>query len=242
MGTEVLWFNTRMIVLGLLTGPLLAVAPTGSAPSDVLAPLFEALGPAAVFLLLSIAGAGVHLPEDLIIIPAGWEVGSGNFSIGWTALAAFAGVVLGDTGWFFLWRRLGTRLIRSPRFLKRLHPRRVLEVKHLFDQYGAWVLVVSRCVPGARTVAVAVAGLTHVSWRVFLLVELPMAAATVLVQLSLGYWAQRGIVGAGKSVHWVTLGLGCAVLITLVVGGIVAWRRWRGKRLPRAKIAWLRSL
>lgn len=221
---------------------LSTVASTGSAPSGALAPLFEALGPTAVFLLLVIAGAGVHLPEDLIIIPAGWEVGSGVFDVWWTALAAFVGVVLGDAGWFFVWRRWGTRLIRSPRFLKRLHPRRVLEVKHLFDRYGAWVLVVARCIPGARTPAVAVAGLMRVKWWVFLAVEFPMAAVTVALQLSLGYWAQRGVVGAGKSVHWVTLGIGLGVLMVLLVGGIVAWRRWRGKRLPRAKVAWLRSL
>ena len=33
--------------------------------------LFDLYGPIAVFGLLVIAGVGLHLPEDLIVIPAG---------------------------------------------------------------------------------------------------------------------------------------------------------------------------
>ena len=36
--------------------------------------LFDLYGPLAVFGLLVIAGVGLHLPEDLIVIPAGWEI------------------------------------------------------------------------------------------------------------------------------------------------------------------------
>ena len=235
------WLVVLLAILALSAEALAADLHT---PDRAVEALFDTLGPTAVFLLLVVAGVGIHLPEDFIVIPAGWEAASGEFSLWWTVAAAFTGVVLGDAGWFFLWRRFGGRLVRSRSLLKRLHPRRVLEIKHLFDHYGARVLVVARCLPGARTPAVAVAGLLHVRSRVFLAVELPMAAVSVAAQLAIGWFAQRGVAAAGRSIHWVTLGIGIAMFIAAVGIGIFFWHRYRlsGRHLPRAKVAWLRSL
>ena len=65
-------------------------------PDRLIGDLFNALGPIAVFLLMIAAGVGLHLPEDLIIIPAGWEIATGNFPLIGTVIAAYLGVVLGD--------------------------------------------------------------------------------------------------------------------------------------------------
>lgn len=213
-------------------------------PDRLIGDLFNALGPIAVFLLMIAAGVGLHLPEDLIIIPAGWEIATGNFPLIGTVIAAYLGVVLGDSGWFLLCRTWGPKLLLRKWFLKSVHPRRLLTLKHLFDRFGFWVLLVSRFIPGARTASVAVGGLIHLKWRTFLAVELPMAATTVAFQLSLGYYAQKGLVHSSPTLHWVTLGIGMGVLLVSAVLGLLFWRRRikRGLRLPRARAAWLREV
>jgi membrane protein DedA with SNARE-associated domain len=164
--------------------------------------LFDLYGPFAVFGLLVIAGVGLHLPEDLIVIPAGWEIASGQFPVFWTILAAYLGVTGGDTLWFLVCRKFGGRLVGTHWFRKQAHPKRILQVKALYDRHGLWVLLVSRFIPGSRTVGVAVGGLVHLSWTVFLLVEFSTAILSVGFQLGLGYAAQRGLSTSGP-LHWI---------------------------------------
>ena len=186
--------------------------------------LFDLYGPIAVFGLLVIAGVGLHLPEDLIVIPAGWEIASGQFPMFWTILAAYLGVTGGDTIWFLVCRKFGGRLVGTHWFRKQAHPKRILQVKALYDRHGTWVLLVSRFIPGSRTVGVAVGGLVHLSWGVFLLVEFSTAILSVGFQLGLGFAAQRGLSTSGP-LHWVTIGVGALLVGTILVGIIIWWRR-----------------
>ena len=204
--------------------------------------LFDLYGPVAVFGLLVVAGVGLHLPEDLIIIPAGWEIAAGDFPMFWTVLAAYLGVTGGDTLWFLVCRKFGGRLVGTHWFRKQAHPKRILQVKALYDRHGTWVLLVSRFIPGSRTVGVAVGGLVHLSWGVFLLVELLTAVLSVGFQIGLGYAAQRGLSTSGP-LHWVTIGVG-AILVATIVGMLIFWwRRSRSGRvhIPRARASWLRD-
>ena len=225
-------------------GDVATSAKRDHAPDKAVKELFNTLGPWAVFLLLVAAGAGLHLPEDLIIIPAGWEVGTGDFPLIWTAIAAYIGVVGGDSGWFLLCRTWGSKLLVKRWFLKSVHPRRILTLKELLDRHGLWVLLVSRLIPGARTASVAVAGLTHLKWRVFLAVELPMAAFTVAAQISIGYFAAQGVLHSSPTWHWVTIGIGIGLLVIGVIAIAVTWRYVvkHNIRLPRARAAWLREV
>ena len=204
--------------------------------------LFDLYGPIAVFGLLVIAGVGLHLPEDLIVIPAGWEIAAGKFPMFWTVLAAYLGVTGGDTLWFLVCRKFGGRLVGTHWFRKQAHPKRILQVKALYDRHGTWVLLVSRFIPGSRTVGVAVGGLVHLSWGVFLLVELSTAILSVGFQLGLGYAAQRGLSTSGP-LHWVTIGVGAILVITIAVMLVAWWRRSKtGKaHIPRARASWLRE-
>ena len=238
-----------LCLLGILDEPAMAAtdgaaATSPHAPDKLINALFNALGPFAVFLLLVAAGAGLHLPEDLIIIPAGWEMASGNFPMVWTPIAAYLGVVLGDTGWFVLCRHFGPRLMLTRWFLKSVHPRRILVMKNLLERYGLWVLLVSRFIPGARTASVAVAGLIHLRWRIFLSVELPMAATTVAFQISIGYFARKGLINSSPTLHWITLGIGLCILLGFTTAALIFWRRRakKGLRLPRAHARWLREV
>ena len=221
------------------------ISPQSShAPGHLLSELFRRLGPWAVFLLMLASGAGLHFPEDLVVIPAGWEIATGQFPLLETFLAAYLGVVGGDAGWFLLCRVFGSKLLGTRWFLKTAHPRRILEIKALFDRFGFLVLLVARFVPGARTPSIAVAGLMHLRWSIFFCVQLPMTLLSVSAQLALGYFAGEGFLHISHRWHTVTIAVGFLIVIALVVGGLLVHRQMaKGTlRLPRAKVAWLREL
>ena len=189
------------------------------------------------------SGVGLHFPEDMIIIPAGWEIAKGHFSLSTTFFAAYFGVVLGDAGWFLLCRFFGTRLLRSNWLLRAVHPRRILEIKYLIDHYGAWVLVICRFVPGTRTPSLTVGGLMHLKVWVFLAVELPIVFLTVGCQLAIGYYAALGI-EIGGIWQKIILYAGLLITVSLLAGFFIVRRRLASGKisLPRASIQWLRKL
>ena len=94
---------------------------------------FDRYGPLAVFLLLMLTGIGVPLGEDLVVIPAGVFVQKGDMGFWPTVVAAYAGVFLSDCLWYGVCYRYGTRLLHRRFFKRAVHPRRLLEAKHLLD-------------------------------------------------------------------------------------------------------------
>ena len=219
------------------------VAKSSSGVEKQLIQMFDRFGPLSVFLLMVVSGAGLHFPEDMVIIPAGWEIARGHFSLGHTFLAAYLGVVLGDSGWFLLCRFFGTRLLRSNWLLRTVHPRRILEMKYLIDHYGAWVLVICRLIPGTRTPALTVGGLMHLKGWIFLAVELPMVFLTVGSQLAVGYYAARGS-EIGGIWHKIIFVASLVIATTLLIGIFILRRKMASGDicLPRASMQWLHKI
>ncbi len=207
---------------------------------EVYTNLLSTYGPFAIFLLLMLSGIGVPLGEDLIIIPAGILIEHGALDAQATALFAYAGVIGADVLWFAICWTYGTPLLHKRWFKRIIHPRRLLQVKHQIEQRGAWVVVISRFVPGSRTAAITGAGMLHLSFWKFLLAECTCCLATVPLQLGLGFAIARGF-GTDRTADLVRLLLGIVVVILVVLVVLARWRKSsKGKRLPRAKAAWLR--
>jgi len=203
----------------------------------------DAFGPWAVFGLLMLSGIGVSLSEDLIVIPAGVLVGTGELPLVPVALAAWAGVVGSDVLWFTICHRWGSRLLHR-RWMRRLvHPRRLLQAKHQIEQRGIWVVVMSRFIPGSRTTTITVAGLLHMPpWR-FALVTALCVLVTVPIQLAIGVLIGSQLtgleiadVGAGK---WVVGGVALVVAVVLL-GRLLTRGRGDDGPPPRAPARWLR--
>jgi membrane protein DedA with SNARE-associated domain len=176
-------------------------------------------GPIAVFLLLMLSGIGIPLGEDVIIIPAGVLIGSGELGLMETAIAAYLGVVLSDILWFLVCYHYGSPLLHK-RWVKRfLHPRRLLEAKHQVERRGAWVIVMARFIPGSRTTVITISGILHLSPWQFALATASCVLVTVPLQLGLGYVVARGI-GTEDTPHMVltVLAVIAAIVAVPVIG------------------------
>jgi len=198
-------------------------------------------GPWLLFGVIMLAGVGIPISEEILIVPAGFLIERGALPFWPTVAAAWCGVVLADLIWMLLVRRYSYRLLGIRFFRKMFHPRRLLEIKYMLDRLGLWVVVMGRILPAARTPVITAAGLAHMPVRQFMIGECIGAAKSVAWQLFVGWLIAKGI---GESIHdkhvrdAIIIGFGI-----LVVVAVVWWwrRRSHKKHRPRAKMQWLRE-
>ncbi|MGA2248360.1 MAG: VTT domain-containing protein [Verrucomicrobiota bacterium] len=165
-------------------------------------PLWEALG---IFL-------ATFVLEDIAAVGAGLLLA--NHSISWTAAftACFLGIWLGDGGLYAL-ARFGGRKWFERSSLKRFSSK-VLHCEEWFAERGVYVLIFSRCVPGARLPTYLAAGFLRLPLLKFLTVTGAAAFVWALVILwlaeSLGAQLVQWL-NAYKHGSLIFLGLGAAL-------------------------------
>lgn len=205
--------------------------------------LVQEYGAWFIFVAFIVCGIGLHISEDFLLIPAGALIFHGHMGWAETLLAAYFGLVIGDSGWIWVCRTYGTRLVHSKRFKRMMHPRRLLEAKYAMEQRGAVVLILARFIPGTRTPVLTMTGILQLAWWKFLAVELTTVAVTVPVQVGIGYVGAVGYEHAKNLGNVVTLSLAG---VALVVAGVIGFRWWKQAKArkgprPRAPVAWLRT-
>lgn len=245
-----------LILFTILGGGMLVAAGGGSPPSKLVKDphtlhgkvelkvesSLSDNGPWLLFGVIMLAGVGIPISEEVLIVPAGFLIERGVLPFWWTVAAAWCGVVLADLIWMLLVRRYSHKLLGIRFFRKLFHPRRVLEIKHLLDRWGIWVVVMGRILPAARTPVITAAGLAHMPVGRFLIGECIGAAKSVAWQLFVGWLIAKGLHASRHEAHVrdaVFIGLGI-----LLVAAIVWWWRRRKRRKthrPRAKMRWLRE-
>ena len=204
----------------------------------------DSYGAIALFGAFVISGVGLHLSEDLILIPAGWLAAHdlGMFVKFW--VWAYLGIVVGDGLWFWMCGHFGTRFLHSKFFKRAIHPRRLLEIKHQIDERGAFVLFAARFIPGTRTPVITMCGLLHMAWWKFLLVECSCAAVTVPLQMLVGVAGARAAeeVGVTDHTHKIMIAVGLTLGFVLLMYLVHKWisARKAKRRTPRAPARWLR--
>jgi membrane protein DedA with SNARE-associated domain len=220
-------------------------APAEEAPSglSMIEPYLQ-YGPWAILIIFILSGVGLHLSEDLILIPAGFLIAHGKHLDLWeTLIAAYCGLVIGDILWIWMCRRFGTRMVQSRWFKRVVHPRRLLEAKHQMEERGIIVVILARFIPGTRTPVITMAGILHMAWWKLLTVEFTTCAITVPLQIGIGYLAGKGL-GESKSTGELVVKLVAATAAFILIGFAIHWwvqMRKRAGRAPRSKASWLRT-
>lgn len=204
----------------------------------------EKYGAVSLFGAFVISGIGLHLSEDLILIPVGWLAAHDMKMFVHFWIWAYLGIVVGDGLWFFMCSTFGTRFLHSKWFKRVLHPRRLLEVKHQIDARGSLVLIAARFIPGTRTPVITMCGLMHMAWWKFLLVELSCVIVTVPLQMLVGVMGARAARQAGVTniTHQALVGLAFTLGFVLLMyfGHVWLAARKSKKRAPRAPARWLK--
>jgi membrane protein DedA with SNARE-associated domain len=120
-----------------------------------------------IFLALMFGIIGVPIPDEILMIFAGYLIHTHHLLLVPTLLAAFLGSAVGITFSYWLGRGLGGAIINK--YGKQLHltPDRLEKVHRWFERFGSWALVLGYFVPGVRHLTAYTAGMSKLNGRVF---------------------------------------------------------------------------
>lgn len=181
----------------------------------------------ALFGVLLAGGLGVSVPEELVLLTAGYLARRGVLSPVPAGIVAWAGVLAGDYLLFRLGRRLGPRVLESPRVARVLTPSRRALVERHFARHAALTIVVARHVAGLRIPVFALAGASRVSRATFLVADGLSALAFVPVVVGAGWVFAGHLEAVRREVHWIEAALAAAVVAVLVASWAVSRARAR---------------
>ncbi len=178
----------------------------------------------AVFLLLVLCGVGAPLSEELVILTGGLLVAQGGASLPLMALAAYVGIVAGDTALYRIGRSLGPRVFSHPKLSKMLTPARLELLQKMFARRGAVAVFLARFLPGLRAPAFLLAGATGLPYRRFFLADAAAAWIPAMGLTWLGFRFGPQVLAEVKG------GLRWLVFAAVVVAVGVLAVRWGRRR------------
>jgi membrane-associated protein len=182
----------------------------------------------AVVAILSAAGLGVPISEDLTLLLAGGLAARGITSFWPTLAAGYCGVVLGDLLIHAWGARLGPAAYKTRRVQKALSPERQEKLRQHYSKHGFWTVVVGRHTPLLRAPIFFLAGASGVSRAKFLLADALSAAVTVPLVTALGFYFGEHLPELRQKIHHVQWVIG-----GVVVAGALVWL-WLRRRAARA--------
>jgi membrane protein DedA with SNARE-associated domain len=189
----------------------------------------------AVALVFVLCGMGLPLPEELVLIAAGYICATypDKAALHWMIAWCAGGILTGDLVPFVLGRTFGTRLLRL-RWLRLLVTRRRLaKFDNWFRRRGDLVIFIARFIAGIRAVAFFTAGTMKMPIRRFLLLDGCGIVLIVPVLTWVGSHFADVIDSAILRVRAIERGLLWSTLAALVVAGgwLWLWRRRRSRAL-----------
>src|SRR5262245_60971231 len=128
------------------------------------------LGVALVFLL---CGIGFPLPEELVLIAAGYVCAKfpDQAQLSWMMLWCGGSILAFDVLPFVLGRTLGARVLRLRWLRLVVTRRRLAEFDRWFRRRGDLVIFFARFLAGIRVIAFFTAGVMKMRWRRFLMLD-----------------------------------------------------------------------
>lgn len=151
-------------------------------------PAFALWGP---FFGLLLCGMGLPVPEDIILVVAGFLAGQNNWPILPPIIITYVGILLGDSFIFFLGKTVGHKILRSKIAQKILSPERLEKAREAFHKYGIWVNFFGRFLPGFRTAIFFTGGTLKYPFYKFFIMDGLAALISAPFFVWLGYWAGK---------------------------------------------------
>ncbi|MCA8911223.1 MAG: DedA family protein [Planctomycetes bacterium] len=152
----------------------------------------------AVLFVLVLTGIGLPTPEDIWLTLAGFSAykQAGDEFVWYYFVGAFlacsVSILIGDTGAWFMGRKLGFGIRDRFKFMRRiLTEKRMRKVQGWFDNYGNWTVFLGRQVAGVRFVTFFSAGTMRMSLPRFLLFDFLGCLVSVPIWLTLGALASN---------------------------------------------------
>ncbi len=158
-------------------------------------------------LALAIAGLGIPLPEDPILLAAGALTHrTPTLSPATALIVVYLATIAGDVGLFLLARHFGKTLLTRRPLCWLATPARRQRVQRLLDRRGAQAIFVGRHVSGLRAVLFITAGIEGVRLRTFIMYDALAGLVSIPAMFGLGYFFSSHLArveaGIAHVEHW----------------------------------------
>ena len=165
------------------------------------------------------------VPSEATAIAAGVVAGTGGLSVEIVILAAALGAIAGDNICFALGHFFGGRVERRF-FAGEKSQKRLQWARKTLDQRGGYLIVVSRFIPGGRTVTTFTAGFVETfPWRRFLFFDAIAGLIWGSYTVLLGYFGGKTFEEEPWKGLLVAFGIALAVTVLVEVGRHLRARR-----------------
>lgn len=151
-----------------------------------IATLIEHYGLLIVFVNVLLSQSGAPVPSWPMLLVAGALSAAGGAPIAVVLIAAVAGSLIADLGWYAAAARFGRRVLALLCKVSLSPDSCVRQTESVFGRVGPAALLFAKFVPGLGYVTTALSGTTGVSLPVFLLLDGIGAAAYFSVPVVLG--------------------------------------------------------
>lgn len=185
------------------------------------------LGVGVVFL---ICGLGLPLPEEIVLVAAGYACFKGSAHLETMMAACAVSILIGDLVPFALGRWLGLPLLRLRPMRLIITPQRLARFNRWFRRRGNLVIFFSRFVAGIRVVAYFTAGTVKMKWWRFIAIDICGIALIVPVFVYVGYRFGGAIDDVIARVQTLERGILYTAIGVGVVVGVWYWIRWRSRQ------------
>ncbi len=162
------------------------------------------IGPIFLFLALVLGIVGLPVPDELLLIGAGYLVAHQKLHMGYTVLAALTGSMIGITVSYLLGRLVGHWLIKRYGPTLNITPEKVDLVHNWFRKLGKWLLILGYYIPLFRHLVGFVAGGAKMEYKTFALFAYVGAILWALIFLSIGYYTHSTVNEMAKKYHQMT--------------------------------------
>jgi len=124
-----------------------------------------------LFGVLLLCGLGVPIPEDITLFVAGLLSYYGITELGISIIVCFLGVMIGDSFVYWLGYHYGSRLTKKWIFHKLMPDDRLEGARIRFRERGNRLIFFARFMPGLRTPIFFSAGVLHLPFRTFFMMD-----------------------------------------------------------------------
>ncbi|HTM43798.1 MAG TPA: DedA family protein [Polyangiaceae bacterium] len=177
-------------------------------------------------LAVLIAGYGVPIPEDAVLLAAGVLSQRGT-QPWWLALPVMYAAIIGaDCILFFVARRVGEAILTRRPLRWIATPTRRVKVAQLFQTRGPQAIFLGRYMAGLRAVVFALAAIEGVPFATFLAFDALAGVITVPLVFALGYLFSSHVAavqaGLAQAQHWMLASIGLIIILAI---GLRSWRQ-----------------
>jgi membrane protein DedA with SNARE-associated domain len=156
--------------------------------AQVLVDLIFDWGYVGIFVLMSIESSFIPFPSEIVLIPAGYLISTGEMNLFAVFFSGVFGSLLGAYINYFLAYFLGRAFLKRYGKYFFIKEQTLLKMDSYFDKHGHISTFIGRLIPGVRQLISIPAGLSHMSLVKFSIFTAFGAAIWSLVLILLGYY------------------------------------------------------